>query len=127
MPGRSALDKARPHVQIASIARLRGRDASMHYKLYSYELTDERGRAPLADTTHKIFDDAKARDTSGEYTEYRGRKDAVLMHVRNYEHNFIGAVGRHAIEREVTSYDERHNEVNFLVTDDDDYPNTPFI
>jgi len=51
----------------------------------------------------------------------------VLIHVRNYDHNFIGAIGRHAAEREVTAYDERHDEVQFLVTDDDDYSHTPFI
>jgi len=46
----------------------------MHYKLYSYTLASEGGRAPPADTSYKIFDDAKARDLSGEYTEYRGKK-----------------------------------------------------
>jgi len=59
----------------------------MHYKMYSYTLADDAGRAPPADTTYKVFADAKARDLAGEYTEYRGRKDAVLMHVRNYDHN----------------------------------------
>lgn len=41
--------------------------------------------------------------------------------------DFIGLVGRHSTEREVTEYDQNVDETSTIVVRDDDYPNSPFI
>ena len=76
----------------------------MQYKLFRYLLSTPDGKEINPDRHFQLFDAAKGADLYGELTEYRGKKDSVLMHLRNYSRNFIGLIGRHSTEREVTTY-----------------------
>ncbi|WP_137044243.1 hypothetical protein [Pseudolabrys sp. FHR47] len=99
----------------------------MQYKLYRYELSTTEGKEINPDRQFKIFDEAKGPDIDGRYAEYRGKRDSVLMHLRNYGVDFIGLVGRHSTKREVTAYDS-HDDITARVNvDDDDYPHAAFI
>jgi hypothetical protein len=99
----------------------------MLYKLYRYELSTPQGKEIHPDKHYAVFDKSKGKDDFGELTEYRGRKDSVLMYLRDYHFDFIGLVGRHSTEREVTAYDEREDQTEQIDVDDDDYPHAPFI
>jgi hypothetical protein len=99
----------------------------MHYKLYRYYLNTKDNKQVHPDKHFSIFNNSKGRDSSGEFTEYRGRKNSVLMHVRNYGHDFIGLVGRHSTERAITVYDEDEDTTEEIEADDDDYPNAAFM
>ena len=99
----------------------------MHYKLYRYHLSSPEGQEINPDRHFALFDRSKGPDDYGEFTEYRGKKDTVLMHLRNYGHDFIGLVGRHSTEREVTEYDEKQDVTFQIDDDDDDYPNAAFL
>lgn len=97
------------------------------YKLYKYELADKRNFIIGPDRHIDLFDRAKGPSVEGEYARYRGKNDAVLMYVRNYRSDFAGQIGRHATEREITSYNFREDETEVRIEIDDDYPNTPFM
>lgn len=102
----------------------------MHYKLYRYELSTNEGPdgKPINPDKHfPLFDSSKGTDGYGNYTEYRGKRDTVLMHVRNYGYDFIGLVGKHSTEREVTLYDENEDKIEKETVVDDDYPNAAFM
>jgi len=49
------------------------------------------------------------------------------MYLRDYHYDFIGLVGRHSTEREITAYDKREDETLQLDVTDDDYPHAPFV
>jgi hypothetical protein len=101
---------------------------ALRYKLYHYHLNDsEKNKEINPDRHFPLFDKSKGPDPYGELAEYRGKKDSVLMHVRNYGKDFIGLIGRHSVSREVTKYDERQDITHIIDEDDDDYPNTPFV
>ncbi len=76
----------------------------MQFKLYRYELSAPDGKEVNPDRHLKLFDQAKGPDLYGEFAEYRGRKDSVLMHIRNYGLDFIGLVGRHSTERAIWGF-----------------------
>jgi hypothetical protein len=100
----------------------------MQYKLFRYELSTTDGRAVHPDRHFRLFDEAKGPDAYGQFAEYRGRKDSVLMHLRNYRrYDFVGLVGRHATKREVTQYDVDEDLTLQIRVDDDDYPHAAFI
>ena len=42
----------------------------------------------------------------GEHATYRGKKNAVLMYIQNYQPDFAGLVGKHSTERTITKYDD---------------------
>ncbi|MBX9840586.1 MAG: hypothetical protein K2Z80_02130 [Xanthobacteraceae bacterium] len=92
----------------------------MQYKLFRYQLSTTDGKEVNPDRHFQLFDKAKGADLYGEFAEYRGRKDSVLMHIRNYGRDFIGLIGRHSIEREVTTYDEKDDITIRITTEDDD-------
>jgi hypothetical protein len=99
----------------------------MHYKLYRYELANDENEEIHPDRHFKLFDNSKGKDDLGRFTEYRGKKNAVLMHIRHYQYDFIGLVGRHSTERKVTVYDPGEDLTSQVDVDDDDYPNTAFV
>lgn len=103
----------------------------MHYKLYRYQLTkivgEDKEREIHPDKHFGVFAKSRGKDAFGELTEYRGKKDSVLMYLRDYHFDFIGLIGRHSTEREVTKYDEREDETLQLDVTDDDYPHAPFV
>src|SRR4051812_22891447 len=102
----------------------------MHYKLYRYQLTKisgENEREVHPDKHFKLFFNSRGADAFGELAEYRGKKDSVLMYLREYRLDFTGMIGRHSTEREVTSYDAREDEAFIREVDDDDYPHAVFI
>jgi hypothetical protein len=49
------------------------------------------------------------------------------MFVRDYRSDFVGLIGRHSTEREVTKYNAAEDETHKEDVDDDDYPNAAFI
>jgi hypothetical protein len=102
-------------------------EGTVQYKLYRYELTDADGKAIAPDNQFKIFDKSKGRDGYGQFADYRGKRDSVLMHLRNYRHDFVGKIGRHSEEREVTSYDPKEDISERISVEDDDYPNAEFV
>lgn len=102
----------------------------MRYKLYTYELTDNQNRLIGSDRHYEIFSSSTGADTAGSFAKYRGKNDAVLMYVRRAgksTSDFIGLIGKHATEREVTKYDSGSDEASSIIVRDDDYPNSPFI
>ena len=99
----------------------------MYYKLYRYSLVGKNDRALHGDRHFPEFDKAKGTDEFGELSPYRQKKDSVLMYLRDYHYDFIGLVGRHATEREITTYDEREDETSLRSVVDDDYPHSPFV
>ncbi|SDS01491.1 hypothetical protein [Bradyrhizobium canariense] len=102
----------------------------MHYKLYRYTLTKivgEKEREIHPDHHFKLFQRSRGTDAYGELAEYRGKRDSVLMFVREYRSDFVGLIGRHSTEREVTSYDANEDETYQIEVDDDDYPNAAFV
>lgn len=102
----------------------------MKYKLYEYELSDRTNRIVAPDRHFEIFRDSIGVDSSGRFARYRGRDDAVLMNVRKTTRassDFIGLIGRHSTEREVTTYDQLRDEADNIIVSDDDYPNSPFV
>jgi hypothetical protein len=99
----------------------------MHYKLFSYELTAPNGKDLSPDDHDKLFERCKGRDDTGNYTEYRGKKDALLMYIRVYGTKFIGLVGRRSNDREVVLYDEDGDETFVQTVEDEDYPHAAFI
>ncbi|WFU28447.1 hypothetical protein QA649_20160 [Bradyrhizobium sp. CB1717] len=102
----------------------------MHYKLYRYQLTKvsgEKEREIHPDDHFKLFQRARGTDSYGEFAEYRGKRDSVLMFVREYRSDFVGLIGRHSTEREVTTYDAKEDETYQVEVDDDDYPNAAFV
>jgi hypothetical protein len=102
----------------------------MHYRLYRYSLTKvvgEKEREIHPDQHFKIFSNSRGADAYGELAEYRGKRDSVLMYVREYRTDFVGLIGRHSTQREVTSYDATEDEAYQTEVDDDDYPNAAFI
>jgi len=100
----------------------------MHYKLYRYTLADKRGRTIHPDKHFTEFEKSKGADSYGEFSPYRGKKkDSVLMYLRDFHYDFIGLIGRHSTEREITSYDEREDETQVKSVVDDDYPHAPFV
>jgi hypothetical protein len=78
----------------------------MHYKLYRYRITKIVGKdrevAVHPDDHFKTFFKSKGKDSYGDLAEYRGKKDSVLMYLRDFHYDFIGLIGRHSTEREVT-------------------------
>ena len=100
----------------------------MQYKLFRYDLAAPDGKIVHPDRHFRFFDGAKGADVYGDFAEYRGRKaTSVLMHVRNYGLDFIGLVGRHSTEREVTAYDDKEDITVRVEVDDDDYPHAAFV
>jgi len=99
----------------------------MKYKIYEYWLRDSKGYDIAPDRHFEFFQRSTGRDEYGQFAEYRGQKNSVLMHLRRFSKDFSGLVGRHSQEREVTEYVERTDETLVVVVEDDDYPNTPFI
>jgi hypothetical protein len=99
----------------------------MHYKLYRYELSTPEGREIHPDRHFSFFDKSKGKDEFGHFTEYRGKKDTVLMYLRDYHYDFIGLVGRHSTEREITVYDDVEDQTEQIDVGDDDYPHAAFI
>ena len=55
------------------------------------------------------------------------KRTPVLMHLRNYGYDFVGLVGRHSTEREVTAYDVDEDITVQVAVDDDDYPHAAFV
>jgi hypothetical protein len=49
------------------------------------------------------------------------------MYLRDYHYDFIGLIGRHSTEREVTSYNKSEDETRIRSVVDDDYPHAPFV
>jgi len=99
----------------------------VHYKLYRYYLNTKDDRQVHPDKHFSVFNASKGRDSSGEFTEYRGRKNSVLMYVQKYGANFTALVGKHSTERAVTAYDEDEDVTEELEVEDDDYPNAAFM
>ncbi|NML73638.1 hypothetical protein HHL25_05800 [Rhizobium sp. S-51] len=102
----------------------------MKYKLYEYELADRRNRLVAPDRHYEIFRKSIGIDDAGRFARYRGRDDAVLMNVRktnSSSSDFIGLIGRHSTEREITKYDQARDEADNIIVSDDDYPNSPFV
>jgi hypothetical protein len=102
----------------------------MHYRLYRYQLTKivgEKEREIHPDHHFKIFANSRGADAYGELAEYRGKRDSVLMFVRDYRSDFVGLIGRHSTQREVTSYDSKEDEAFQIEVEDDDYPNAAFV
>lgn len=102
----------------------------MKYKLYEYELSNKAGKIIAPDRHFEIFRESIGVDSSGRFARYRGRDDAVLMNVRktsSSSSDFIGLIGRHSTEREVTIYDQVRDEAGNVIVSDDDYPNSPFV
>ncbi len=102
----------------------------MHYRLYRYNLTrvvGEKEREIHPDQHFKIFSNSRGADAYGELAEYRGKRDSVLMYVREYRSDFVGLIGRHSTQREVTSYNAEEDEAFQKEVEDDDYPNAAFI
>jgi hypothetical protein len=104
--------------------------AKMHYRLYRYNLTKvvgEKEREIHPDQHFRLFSNSRGADAYGELVEYRGKRDSVLMFVREYRTDFVGLIGRHSTQREVTSYDATEDEAYQTEVDDDDYPNAAII
>lgn len=99
----------------------------MQYKLFRYHLSTADGKEINPDRHFQLFDAAKGADHYGEFAKYRGRKDSILMHIRNYGRDFIGLIGRHSVEREVTAYVHEDDITVRMKTDDDDYPHAAFV
>lgn len=99
----------------------------MRYKFFRYTLTNEDGNDVHPDHHWEIFSNSIGKDDTGRFAEYRGQKNAVLMHLRKYGSDFAALVGKHSTLREVTEYNEVDDETGSAIVDDDDYPNTPFI
>jgi len=78
----------------------------MQYKIYRYSITNDEGRAVGPDKHFDIFNGSKGPDEFGEYTKYRNQKNAILMYIQNHKPDFSGLVGKHATERDVTTYDK---------------------
>ena len=98
----------------------------MYYKLFNYRI--ERNELTIdPDRHYRLFRQATGADRGGNFATYRGRQDAVLMHVRPARGLFMGLIGKHSTEREVTEYDQDHDSTKIKVAVDDDYPHTPFI
>jgi hypothetical protein len=49
------------------------------------------------------------------------------MHLRNYHYDFVGLIGRHSTEREVTAYDVDDDITVQVAVEDDDYPHAAFV
>ena len=75
----------------------------MHYKFFRYKI-EHRGQSIDPSEHHQIFNSARGPDDNGEYAYYRGQKNSVLMHVRQYANDFTGRIGKHSTDREVTRY-----------------------
>ena len=99
----------------------------MYYKLYRYSLVGRNDRPIYADRHFSEFSNAKGKDEFGELSPYRRKKDSVLMYLRDYHYDFIGLIGRHSTEREITIYDELEDETALKSVVDDDYPHSPFV
>lgn len=102
----------------------------MKYKLYEYELADRANKIVAPDRHYDIFRESIGLDGNGRFARYRGRDDAVLMNVRKTtkaSSDFIGLIGRHSTEREVTTYDQSRDKADNIIVSDDDYPNSPFV
>jgi hypothetical protein len=99
----------------------------MQYKLYRYQLNGSNNKEINPDRHFQTFDRAKGPDLYGELVAYRGKKDALVMHLRNYGVDFIGLIGRHSTEREVTAYDPSEDLTAQVPADDDDYPHAAFV
>lgn len=99
----------------------------MRYKIFSYELTNSDGKVINPDNHYKIFESSRGTDAYGQLTEYRGKPNTVLMHLKKYGSDFSGLIGRHSTERDITIYSEDEDETITARIDDNDYPNTPFI
>jgi hypothetical protein len=99
----------------------------MQFKLFRYQLSTTDGKIIHPDKHFKLFEEARGPDEYGRFAEYRGKKDSVLMHLRNYDYDFVGLVGRHSTEREVTSYDVDEDMTVQVAVDDDDYPHAAFV
>lgn len=99
----------------------------MHYKLYRYTLETPTGKAVFADKHFSEFSKAKGKDEFGELSPYRRKKDSVLMYLRDFHFDFIGLIGRHSTEREITTYDDIDDSVEQLNVGDDDYPYAAFV
>lgn len=99
----------------------------MKFKIFEYQLIDGRRNIVGADRHYDIFMRSTGRDDIGQFTEYRGSRNSVLMYLRPFSKDFSGLIGRHSEEREVTEYIERTDETITTIVEDDDYPNTPFI
>lgn len=97
----------------------------MFYKIFAYTL--ERGDVELDPTGHfEFFQRSIGQDQDGNYTEYR-RQSIVLMNLINDDGWFMGLVGKHSTEREVTHYENSNDTIAQQIIGDDDYPHTPFI
>ena len=99
----------------------------MHYKLYRYQLETPTGKAIYADKHYAEFLKAKGPDEFGELSPYRRKKDSVLMYIRDFHFDFIGLIGRHSTEREITAYNDVEDFVEQVNVGDDDYPHAAFV
>jgi len=99
----------------------------LKFKLYRFSADDNRDKKIGVDRVVDIFKRSVGRDSSGEFTKYRGKKDAVLMYLRTYKSDFTGLIGRFSSERLVSFYNDNNDEVVSESVADDDYPHVPFI
>ena len=126
-PPRRQRYRHHPETQLRKVIGLRYRWIRMQYVIFKYTMTGTNGKPVALDDHYKIFQKAVGSDEFGQFTSYRGKKDAVIMHLRPYRSDFTGLVGRHATEREINRYNEVEDEVFIIRDEDDDYPHTPFI
>lgn len=93
----------------------------MRFQIFNYSL-QFKGRDIAPDKHFEIFNRSKGSNNSGEFTEYRGRKDAVLMQVEKIDNVFTGLIGKHNSERLVRKYSTIDDILIEEVEQDDDYP-----
>src|SRR3712207_2708895 len=99
----------------------------MLYKLYHYELETREGYTIAPDNHYFYFERSRGYDEFGRLAEHYGKRESVLMYLRQYQRDFTGLVGKHSTEREVTIYDEAEDVTGSQHVDDDDYPHAAFI
>lgn len=100
---------------------------ALKYKIYEYEIIDQRGRSINPDRHYAIFHESRGADPYGNYSLHRGKQDAVLMNLRPASKDFMGLVGKHSTEREITLYSDSEDAAYEVVVSDDDYPHTMFV
>jgi len=99
----------------------------LQYKYYRYSLSSPDGVELPPDDHLLVFRRSIGRDDYGQFTEYRGKKNAVLMYLRVFRSDFAGLIGKHSTERQVTNYNEEFDETSNEVVVDNDYPHTAFV
>lgn len=98
----------------------------MFFKFFSYSLERDGQEIP-ADEHLKNFRASRGKDENGEFVNYRGQRNSVLMSVKKSGDVFTGLVGKYSDKREITDYDNNEDETKQISVRDNDYPNTPFV